>query len=70
MFNFGPKRAGKPLSPRPLEGRRKKPVWDGAGEPALNDVLTDPIVHALVESDGMSQADLRRFVSEVRGHAC
>lgn len=70
MFSFGPKRAGKPLSPRPLEGRKQKAVWDGAGEPALQDVLADPIVHALSESDGMTQSDLRRFVSEVRSHAC
>jgi len=70
MFNFGPKRARKPLSPRPLEGRKNVAIWDGPGEPALQDVLADPIVHALSESDGMTQSDLRRFVSEVRGHTC
>ncbi|GEM_PF-2517100 len=70
MFYFGPKRARTPLSPRPLEGRKNQPVWDGAGEPALQDVLSDPIIHAISESDGMTQTDLRRFVSEVRERAC
>lgn len=35
-------------------------------EPRIEDLLDDPIVHMLSESDGISEHELRRLVEAVR----
>ncbi len=37
-----------------------------AGEPALDDLIADPIVQAVMRGDGLVEADLRRSVSHAR----
>ncbi len=42
-------------------------AWSTAGtEPALADVLTDPLVHAVMRRDGVSVAKLRRVIADAR----
>jgi len=36
------------------------------GEPTLDDVLSDPTVHALMERDDVDPDDLRMFLEDVR----
>ncbi len=36
------------------------------GEPALEDLIADPIVQAVMRVDGLVEADLRRTVSKAR----
>jgi len=36
------------------------------GEPTLEDVLSDPTVHALMERDDVDPDDLRVFLEDVR----
>jgi hypothetical protein len=36
------------------------------GEPSLDDVLADPIVHALMQRDGVDPHDLRALIEGVR----
>ena len=38
----------------------------GNEEPPLEDVLVDPIVHAVMRRDAVSRADLDRLITEVR----
>ena len=35
-------------------------------EPALDDVLNDPIVHLIMKADGVTEADLRVLVATLR----
>ena len=37
-----------------------------SGEPALEDLIADPIVQAVMRGDGLVEADLRRSVSQAR----
>ncbi len=37
-----------------------------SGEPALEDLIADPIVQAVMRVDGLDEADLRRIVSQAR----
>ncbi len=37
-----------------------------SGEPALEDLIADPIVQAVMRVDGLAEADLRRCVSRAR----
>jgi hypothetical protein len=42
-------------------------AWQEAGvEPDLCDVLADPLVHAVMRRDGVSQAQLRHVVTRAR----
>jgi hypothetical protein len=36
------------------------------GEPTLEDLLSDPIVHVLMVRDGVDPDDLRMFLDDVR----
>jgi hypothetical protein len=36
------------------------------GEPSLDDVLADPIVHALMQRDGVDPHDLKALIEDVR----
>jgi hypothetical protein len=47
--------------------------WEGAwpmdwlrGEPSLDEVLADPIVHALMQRDGVDAHDLKVLIEDVR----
>jgi len=41
----------------------------GGGEPALDDMLEDPIVVALMSRDGITEHDLRRLIARSRRKA-
>jgi hypothetical protein len=36
-------------------------------EPALDDLLNEPIVRLVMKADGVTEADLRVFLTELRG---
>jgi hypothetical protein len=38
-----------------------------AGEPPLGDVLSDPIVHAVMARDGVTHSDLRSLLARWQG---
>ena len=55
MYRFGPARSERPLSPRPLGQGLIKPKYDdGQTEPSLAEVLSDPIVHAVMARDSVT----------------
>ena len=37
--------------------------WSGAEEPLLDDVLSDPIVRAIMQRDGLERADVEKAAS-------
>jgi len=55
-----------------LEQLNENPVTETSpwivGEPSLQDVLGDPVVHAVLRRDGLSTQDLMRAI--VRGRSC
>ena len=40
--------------------------WPAGREPALDEVLADPLVHLVMRRDGVTQVALRRVVAEAR----
>ena len=55
MYRFGAIRSAQPLSPRPLgQGLIKQVYDDGQTEPPLSEVLSDPIVHAVMARDSVT----------------
>lgn len=36
------------------------------GEPAMPDLLEDPVIHAVLRRDGLSLADLQRAIADAR----
>ncbi len=44
--------------------------WAGNAEPPLSEVLDEPIVRAIMESDGVDQDDLFRKILLVRNAIC
>jgi hypothetical protein len=40
-----------------------------AGEPPLGDVLSDPIVHAVMARDGVTPSDLRTLLARWQGRS-
>jgi hypothetical protein len=38
--------------------------WSGRGEPALDEVLRDPIVRAMMQRDGLVRADVEKAASK------
>jgi hypothetical protein len=60
---------------RPKSVPRKSEDWLLSGtEPRLGDILADPLVHAVMRRDGVSQAQLRSIVARaqvcLRGDPC
>ena len=53
---------------RPKSARRAAEDWLSGAEPRLGDVLGDPLVHAVMRRDGVSQAQLRAVIA--RAQAC
>jgi hypothetical protein len=53
---------------RPKPARRAAEDWLSSTEPRLGDVLGDPLVHAVMRRDGVSQAQLRAIIA--RAQAC
>lgn len=53
-----------------LEQLSEKPVTETSrwivGEPSLQDVLDDPVVHAVLRRDGLSPQDLMRAINRGR----
>lgn len=45
---------------------RREPYADGGIEPALEDLMTDPLTEALMRRDGVSPATLRAIVMSAR----
>jgi len=54
-----------------LEQLNENPVTETSpwivGEPSLQDVLGDPVVHAVLRRDGLSTQDLMRAIAHGRG---
>ena len=47
--------------------QRKRRAWLGSGiEPPLHEALADPIVRAVMQSDGVSSADLGSAITRVQ----
>ena len=43
-------------------------AWsEGGVEPALSEVLADPVVHLVMRRDGVSACELRRVIAAARG---
>lgn len=40
--------------------------WPAGTEPAVDDILADPLVHLVMRRDGVSMSDLQRLVATVR----
>ena len=49
-----------------MTDRKTVPWGRCSGEPALEDLIADPIVQAVMRGDGLVEADLRRCVSQAR----
>lgn len=45
---------------------RREPYADGGIEPALEDLMTDPLTEAVMRRDGVSPATLRAIVMSAR----
>ena len=57
----------KPVSSEAHGAHRGRHAWGGFGvEPPLREVLTDPIIQAVMRSDGVSLADLQSAIAETR----
>jgi len=67
MYKFGPIRSVAPLSPRPEDQRLSTPVYnDGYTEPALSEVLDDPIVHSVMARDAVTRESLAELISRTQ----
>ncbi|MCW9034713.1 MAG: hypothetical protein OQJ97_10890 [Rhodospirillales bacterium] len=66
IYKFGKERSKQRLSPRPLEGRIEKPVYDTIAEPPLAEVLADPIVHAVMKRDGVTMEELSGHINQAQ----
>ena len=44
----------------------KQACWFGRGEPALNDMLADPITQMLMRRDGVQEGEVRRLVARLQ----
>ena len=66
IYKFGKERSKQRLSPRPLEGRIEKPVYDTVSEPPLAEVLADPIIHAVMERDGVTMEELSGHIDQAQ----
>jgi hypothetical protein len=50
-----------------MQSRSWKPVMkNNRLEPSLNDLLNDPILHALLARDGLKVEEVRQFLGEMR----
>ena len=58
-----PSAVGRPPRRRPP---RNEPYADGGIEPALEDLMTDPLTEAVMRRDGVSAATLRAIVMSAR----
>lgn len=58
-----PLAVGRPPRRRPP---RYEPYADGGIEPALEDILSDPLTEAVMRRDGVSPATLRSIVMSAR----
>jgi len=47
-----------------MTGHQNFPDFRFAGEAALDDLIADPIVHAMMRVDGLAEADLRRVMAQ------
>jgi len=52
--------------PRPTRSRWVQPFRDGGGEPAVEDLLSDPVTKALMRSDGLNPDMVRTIVAAAR----
>jgi len=60
-----PTRSRRTLTP-PAPCRRAQPFRDGGVEPAVEDLLSDPITKALMRSDGLNPDMVRTIVAAAR----
>lgn len=44
----------------------KQVCWFGRGEPALSDMLADPITQMLMRRDGVQEGEVRRLVARLQ----
>ena len=44
----------------------RRPTWSGDEEPRLNEIMEDPIVHTLMDSDAVRTEEVERVVNHVR----
>jgi hypothetical protein len=58
-----PLAAGRPPRRRPP---RNEPYADGGIEPALEDLMTDPLTEAVMRRDGVSTATLRAIIMSAK----
>jgi hypothetical protein len=52
--------------PRRRQPRKAEPYAAGGIEPALEDLLNDPVTTAMMRRDGVSMSSLRSLISETR----
>lgn len=47
----------------------RRPLWSGPGqEPALSEVLADPLVHLVMRRDGVSRAELDAIIARAQAN--
>ncbi len=61
IYKFGAARSDKPLSPRPLDGD-----YAEGSEPSLAEILADPILHAVMNRDGVTMDELNNHIGQAQ----
>lgn len=60
------RRIANVLPPLPRSIRQETSNFSGADEPALGEMLTDPVLHRLLASDGVEKERLLSLIATVR----